>query len=258
MTFFCQFYNSTSFIFQSIKILLHYIYYSCIYLLLQGYSPTTELSPAKRFCLSTSLSRFDNVRRRQMIRMKKRTNWFLSPNDTMIDSSTATTAATSAATSSAGTSASCTEESYLDVDMSGAGLRGGHSTGHVEDLDASHTASLLLGTSSSSSAADVVNGNHHRGLTSTPAGRRWPPVTSTGATTTANSSTAAVATAADAAAEAASGDGGSVRERDVRCFMVDNYYGSKSRDPSSSAYTTGAAIRAATAGGGGSGSAAAS
>lgn len=31
--------------------------------------------------ISSSLSRFDNVKRRQMLRMKKRSHWFLSPND---------------------------------------------------------------------------------------------------------------------------------------------------------------------------------
>lgn len=48
---------------------------------LQGYqSPTQDLANAKHKYLSTSLSRFDRVRRRQILQMKKRSNWFLSPN----------------------------------------------------------------------------------------------------------------------------------------------------------------------------------
>jgi len=45
----------------------------------KGYSPTNEhLTPNRMTYQSSSLSRFDNVRRRQLMRMKKRSNWFLS------------------------------------------------------------------------------------------------------------------------------------------------------------------------------------
>lgn len=43
-------------------------------------SPTKALSSTPCPYLSTSLSRFDSVKRRQIIRMRKRSNWFLSPN----------------------------------------------------------------------------------------------------------------------------------------------------------------------------------
>lgn len=44
-------------------------------------SPSNAMSPSSP-CpgLSTSLSRFDSVRRRQLMRLRKRSNWFLSPN----------------------------------------------------------------------------------------------------------------------------------------------------------------------------------
>ena len=46
----------------------------------QGLSVSPELSTTRMQYLSTSLSRFDHVRRKQMIRLKKRSNWFLSSN----------------------------------------------------------------------------------------------------------------------------------------------------------------------------------
>ncbi len=48
--------------------------------LLQGNSPTQDHLTVKQIYQSSSLSRFDYVRRRQIIRMKKRSNWFLAPN----------------------------------------------------------------------------------------------------------------------------------------------------------------------------------
>ena len=43
----------------------------------QGVSVSPELSTTRMQYLSTSLSRFDHVRRKQMMRLKKRSNWFL-------------------------------------------------------------------------------------------------------------------------------------------------------------------------------------
>ena len=52
----------------------------CVYQRCAGSSPTMVPSP----CVSTSfesgsLNRFDSVRRRQMVRLRKRSDWFLSP-----------------------------------------------------------------------------------------------------------------------------------------------------------------------------------
>ena len=59
--------------------------------LFQGYnSPTQDLANTKHKYLSSSLSRFDRVRRRQILQMRKRSNWFLSPNpSTSIDTESA-------------------------------------------------------------------------------------------------------------------------------------------------------------------------
>lgn len=147
---------------------------------LQGYSVTPDLSPARRLYLSTSLSRFDHVRRRQMLRMKKRTDWFLSPPNARSHS---TSREQSEATSS----------EALDHTMSDGGLS------DTEHLDSSGSVTgagmdISLPLLPHRHTADVVNGNHLR--TSTPA----PPAPP-------------------------SHSPGNVTDREVRYFMVDNYYG---------------------------------
>lgn len=52
-------------------------------------SPSNAMGSPSSPCpgLSTSLSRFDSVRRRQLLRLRKRSNWFLSPNTSGQDDS---------------------------------------------------------------------------------------------------------------------------------------------------------------------------
>ncbi len=148
---------------------------------------------------SSSLSRFDHVRRRQLLRMKKRSNWFLAPNqsislgsESVIGSREASVgkssfeATSSDALMSSDGGISDTPQEVLRLSSDGSYLDDAH---HSDNM---HKPLTRL------QPPDIVNGNH---AASSSSPSNTPPRK--------HSSPAHVVT-----------------EKDVRYFMVENWYGS--------------------------------
>ncbi len=217
---------------------------------LQGNSPTQDHLTVKQIYQSSSLSRFDYVRRRQIIRMKKRSNWFLAPNmsATSADSHSSFLGSRDRSVGRSSFDGTSSDALMSDVtDRSDGGLSDTHFSEGMQHhrmstevdssfLDTSHDQSLTgseiaaptatsFGSSSNNPplrglggggggegsrnypaamrsklhAPDFINGNHSASGTSpslTPSPRPSTPSHS------------------------------SITEKDVRCFMVENWYGS--------------------------------
>lgn len=233
----------------------------------QGYSPTQELSPAKR--MSTSLNRFDNVKRRQMIRMKKRSNWFLSPAASKTGTSTSIDTESmmgsreqSVGGKSSKSSIDAVSSEALSVDAattSDGGISDGGGARTPYDVECTfdevtssshrnnhHHHTVLLSsapksdplskrsiiTTTTTVHQDIVNGNHKG---STPV--TTPVITSSHVTPRGshnlmvatpppwNSSHSRSPSPANTTSTTSGGGRGVSMEREVRYFMVENYYG---------------------------------
>lgn len=193
----------------------------------QGRSPTNEaMHSAKMMYQSNSLSRFDHVRRRQLMRMRKRSNWFLAHQhipqnqanvsmDTTYGNMSMDSSERSALLGSREVSlsrrscdAGSSEAIMSDMTTSDGGLS---DTPYQERIRLSSDSSYLLVPGRSHGPPmyestprprlqqpDLINGNHSPGTPPPPGHTQrrrstpTPPVT----------------------------------ERDVRCFMQENFYGS--------------------------------
>ena len=171
--------------------------------------------------LSTSLSRFDHVRRKQMIRLKKRSNWFLSSNpppggtdregshDTSVGllsvAGSSDLLLSDTAMSDGGASDNMPQDSVqitLDMDST----MNGNDTSVTTDV--SVDSSLSSSKQTQLQPSDIANVNHqsHRPL------HRLSP-SSRGCPTPSPSPPSPLSR---------------VTEKEVRYFMVENYYGSPS------------------------------
>ena len=186
-----------------------------VYLFAQGLSVSPELSTTRMQYLSTSLSRFDHVRRKQMMRLKKRSNWFLSESpgvteregshDTSVagssdmlvsDNATSDGAASDTAENTAENIADNTTDNVriaLDMDST----MNGNDNSVTMDLSVESSQRIQLHPSD-------INNRLHRPL------RRLSP--SSGAWPTPSPSPPLPR----------------VTDKEVRYFMVENYYGSPS------------------------------
>ena len=197
--------------------------YLCPPFKFQGNSPTQDHLTVKQIYQSSSLSRFDYVRRRQIIRMKKRSNWFLETNMSATSADSHSSFLDSRERSVGRSSFDGTSSDALMSDVTDRS-DGGMSDTHYSEgmrlstdvdssfLDTSHDQSmtgseLVAATSnrrgvnprSKLQTPDFINGNHSASGTSpslTPSPRPSTPSHS------------------------------SITEKDVRCFMVENWYNS--------------------------------
>ncbi len=206
-------------------------------LLFQGNSPTQDHLTVKQIYQSSSLSRFDYVRRRQIIRMKKRSNWFLAPNMGATSGDSHSSFLGSRERSVGRSSFDNTSSDALMSDVTDRSDGGFSDTLHSEGvrlstevdtsfLDTSHDQSMTGSEYASHVAAaasrgpgnprntrlqppDFINGNHSaagspRSVSLTPSPSHTSPSNTT------------------------------ISEKDVRCFMVENWYGSPASQSSHS------------------------
>ena len=158
---------------------------------------------------SSSLSRFDHVRRRQLLRMKKRSNWFLGPNQSISLDSESVLGSQEASVGKCSLDATSSDALMSDITASDGGTSDGKPevlriSSDGSYLDDAHTTTTTTDTShhhtrSRLQPPDIVNGNH-------------APRSSNSNTPTRKHSSPSH----------------QVTEKDVRYFMVENWYGTPS------------------------------
>lgn len=213
--------------------------------------------------LSTSLSRFDHVRRRQMLRLKKRSNWFLSPNtSTSMDSESVLGSHKSSMDAATSSDALASDVTASDGGLSDGALR--HSSDcSYEDAGSGHLMSpgtMTPGVTPirghqplqrlSHMRQDILNANLQAADTSTPKRKDNNGILSTSSKVEAAAAAAGthhlhpgselIMGGASNASPPATPDhlqsshmpssrlpaAGALSESDVRFFMVESYYGS--------------------------------
>ena len=189
----------------------------------QGNSPTQDHLTAKQIYQSSSLSRFDYVRRRQIIRMKKRSNWFLAPNmsATSADSHSSFLGSRDRSVGRSSFDGTSSDALMSDVtDRSDGGMSDTHYSegmrlsADVETsfLETSHDQSMI-GSQLAATTPNSRGGN--------PRSRLQPPDFING-----NHSASGTSPSLTPSPRPSTPSHTSITERDVRCFMVENWYGS--------------------------------